>query len=388
MARNLKAQGLSPEHPAMRAAVEARDAAERAWRGAKDPVPASVRLARAQAKFDRAIELQGDAHNALLEYESQHREKLAALRAKLGEARDRVAERRRQLEDVQCEVGAEANAGRTSAEQGDAARQAHDAICGTVAPTLASLIDQLDSSTPAWSVLNGLLGTLSSTTTALEKAFSAPRRDAQRFDIADAGRDCEDEGDGGDDYGDASSDWSESHEVHGGDGGPATTGSGAAASGATGAAHGHATGGGDDMDTDDWWGGGGPNWGSATRWQECGHGKWARSASSWADSWEQEHGDPADGPAQPPAARRRLEPAPATPQDAGGATAAARRADEAALIEQRKQQHNSRLEGIVLAAIDAGIQPLTEMGEELHVLDPHQLDAWVAERFPEGVPKR
>ncbi len=62
--RQLKSQGLAPEHPAMRAAAEARDVAEKAWRDAKDPVPASVRLARAQAKLDRAIELQGESHRA------------------------------------------------------------------------------------------------------------------------------------------------------------------------------------------------------------------------------------------------------------------------------------------------------------------------------------
>ncbi len=388
VARNLKAQGLAPEHPAMRAAVEARDAAERAWRGAKEPVPASVRLARAQAKLDRAIELQGVAYSALLEYESQHREKQAALRAKLGDARDRVSERRKQLEDIQCEVGAEANGGRRAAEQGDAARQAHDAICSTVAPTLATLIDQLDTSTPAWSVLNGLLGTLSSTTAVLEKAFMAPKRDAQQFDIADTGRDCGDGGATGDDYGDANSEWSESHEVSGGGGNACAPAGGAAASGAIGEVPGRRAGGSDDMDTDDWWGEGGPSWGGTARWQECGHGKWARSADSWADSWELEHGHSADGPTQPPAARRRLDPAPATPQLAGGTTTAIAPVDEAALIEQRKRQHNARLEHIVLAAIDVGIQPLTETGEELCVLDPHQLDAWVAEKFPEGVPQR
>ncbi len=371
----------------MRAAVQARDAAERAWRGAKDPVPAPVRLARAQAKLDRAIALQGDSYNALVEYECQHRERLAALRAKLGEARERVAERRKQLEDIQCEVGAEANGGRGTAEQRDAARQAHDAICSTVAPTLATLIDQLDTATPAYTVLNGLLGTLSNTTAALEKAFAAPTRDTQRFDIGDTGRGRE-EGDMGDDYGDANSEWSESHEVYGDDGSAPAKGGGAPARNPTAEVRGREGGGGDDMDTDDWWGGGGPSWGGAARWQECGHGKWARSAGSWADSWEQEHDRTVDDPAQPPAARRRLEPAPATPQVAGGNATAPSPVDEAALIEQRKRQHSTRLEGIVLAAIDAGIQPLTEMGEELHVLDPHQLDAWVAERFPEGIPQR
>ncbi len=183
--RQLKSQGLAPEHPAMRAAGEARDAAEKAWREAKDPVPASVRLARAQAKLDRALELQGESHRALCEYEAQHKERLAALRTRLEEDRDRVRARRVQLEAVQAEVGAGANGGHCIAEQGAAAREVHTAICQTVAPTIAALVEQLDTSTPAWSVLNGLLGTLSTSTAVLEKAFT-PKQPAQVFNMADA----------------------------------------------------------------------------------------------------------------------------------------------------------------------------------------------------------
>ncbi len=33
-------------------------------------------------------------------------------------------------------------------------------------------------------------------------------------------------------------------------------------------------------------------------------------------------------------------------------------------------------------AIDAGVSPITPQGEELCMLDPQRLDAWVAEFFP------
>ncbi len=390
--RQLKAQGLAPQHPAMRAATEARDSAEKAWREAKDPVPAPIRLARAQTRLDRAIELQGEAHAALLEYEQSHREKLAALRAKLQEARERVATRREQLEDIQGEVGAGAQGGRSAAVHGAAAaKEVHDTICGTVAPTIAALVEQLDTSTPAWSVLNGLLGTLSTSSTTLEKAF-AHGRGAQRFDITDVA-----EGDAGDQQaegGDTCSEWSESHELpaegSAGRGGGAKGSATAVWATTTSNEPWHDTRDDCQMDTDGWGDDDGqdPYWGTASRWEACGHGKWTRSSTDWADSWEREHGRPSGAPEQPPAARRRLEPAPATPQGAGDKGEGGAPNDEARLIEQRKRQHAERLQLIIHAAIDAGVQPLTHAGEELQELDPHQLDAWVAEHLPESAVAR
>ncbi len=385
--RQLKAQGLPPHHPAMQAATQARDVAERAWREAKDPVPTPIRLARAHAKLDRALELQSEAHSALLDYERLHQEKLAALRAKLQEARERVATRREQLEDIQGEVGAEAQGGRGATAQGAAAaKEVHQTICGTVAPTIAALVEQLDTSTPAWTVLNGLLGTLSTSSATLERAF-AQGRGAQRYDIADAA----DNAAGGtqEDRRDSCSEWSESHELPGGGGTERNGGAGGGATTAWAPAGGGSWGGehGDDcMDTDEWGGSDyhDPYWGAASRWEACGHSKWTRAPTDWADAWEREHTRPAEAGEQPPAARRRLEPAPATPQLAGGKEGSQGPTDEAHLIEQRKRQHAERLQCIIQAAIDAGVQPLTQQGEELQFLDPHQLDAWVAEHLPEG----
>ncbi len=184
--RRLKGQGLAGEHPAMQAACAARDAAERSWREAKDPAPPAVRLARAQARLDRAIEIQSEAHRALCDYEKEHAEKLAALRSRLEEDRARVRTRRQQLEAIQEEVGAEGMGARVRARQGAAAKQVHTALCNTVAPTIAALVEQLDSSTPAWGVLNGLLGTLADSKSVLEKAF-VPGPAAQSYDIAGGG---------------------------------------------------------------------------------------------------------------------------------------------------------------------------------------------------------
>ncbi len=48
--KQLARQGLKPDHPAMVAACEARDEAERKWRGAKSPAPLATRLGWAQKK--------------------------------------------------------------------------------------------------------------------------------------------------------------------------------------------------------------------------------------------------------------------------------------------------------------------------------------------------
>ncbi len=360
--RRLKGQGLPATHPAMRAACDARDAAERAWRGAKEPPPAAVRLARAQAKFDRAVETRDESLRVLAEYKAAHEVRLAELHSRLDEDRARVSARREQLEAVQEEVGAEGHGGRTRAAKDDAAQQVHAALCGTIAPTIAALVDQVDASSPAWTALNGLLATLANSKHVLEQAFAKPRG-AQTFDIADGEGAA---GEVGTDKWEDVSDWSESHERA-----EAAQGSGADGEARAtpptahaGEAHDHS------MGSGYWWDSPNIGWGDGARWEERGHGKCARS--SWADSWEQER--EADGAAP---IRRRLEPSPAS----GAAAAPAGAVDEAAAAEQRKRQHAERVQRIVVAAIDAGVQPITASGEELQMLDPHALDAWVAENL-------
>ncbi len=372
--RRLKGQGLAGDHPAMQAACAARDSAEASWREAKEPVPAAVRLARAQARLDRAVEVQGEAHRALCDYEREHAERIAALRARLEEERGKVRIRREQLEAIQDEVGAEGRGARSRTRQGAAARQVHTALSNTVAPTIAALVEQLDSSTPAWGVLNGLLGTLADSQSVLERAFE-PDPAAQRFNIAGGEEDGGDGAEGGDDHWDVESEWSESHELVDGVG-TAPQGGKESSQWQT---QGH-DGGADDvpMDTEDWWGSPYPQWRGASRWQACGHGKWARS--NWADAYEQERAEDSAEDDPPPAARRRLESAPTK----GGASAGAAPPGETTEEDQRRRLHEGRIQRVVLAAIDAGIQPITPAGEDLQQLDARQLDEWIAVHFPAG----
>ncbi len=379
LVKRLRQQGLAPEHPAMLAACAARDEAERSWREAKDPTPVSVRLSRAQTKLDRARSLQAESRRAIIECEREHKERVAGLQSKVDGDMERVRLRRRQLEQVQAEVGAE-GLGRASIEQGEAVRQVHGAICNQLAPTIAALVEQLDSATPAWAALNGILGGLTTSKDLLEKAIS-PSPAAQTFNIGD--------GDGGGArtggaYADGEpwdgSEWSESHDL------PARGANSGIDEGQWG--HGYGAGrawppeqGDHPMDCGKWWDASHSQWSAGVRWQSCGHGKWSRE--SWADQSEEVWAEGGASAGQPAAARRRLEPAAATPAAATD-DATDSEATEAA---QRKKQHSERVSQIVLQAIDAGVQPLTSAGEELHMLDAHQLDAWVSEYFPAALPR-
>jgi hypothetical protein len=80
----------------------------------------------------------------------------------------------------------------------------------------------------------------------------------------------------------------------------------------------------------------------------------------------------------PPAARRRLEAAP-TPAAGGSATPLD---DGATDDERRRSEYEARVAQIVAQAIEAGVQPITSDGEELHLLAPNKLDEWVAANLP------
>ncbi len=377
--RRLRQQGLANSHPAMEAACKTRDDAEALWRGAKDPAPPAVRLSRMQAKLDRAVALQAESRQAIIELERAHKAKLAELQAKLDEDTERVRLRRRQLGEVQDEIAQGGNGGEARAKQGQAVQQVHAALSNTIAPTISALVDQLESSTPAWSILNGLLGTLSSSQTMLEEAM-ATKSTTQTFDIGDGtGVERGDDDEGDRDSG-STTDWSESHEMRdvrseAGLGNQAG-GQGDARAGAWPGNHDADQ----TMGAGGWWNISRADWDAGVRWQACGHGKWARSGASWADTWEDERAKEQEGSDQPAVARRRLEPAPqVVPSGTGGgdSSTGSTGADEA----RQRQQHEARVQQIVAAAIAAGVQPITGTGDDLRMLDANQLDAWAAENL-------
>ncbi len=379
LVKRLRQQGIAANHPAMVAACNARDEAERQWRGAKDPTPLSVKLARAQAKLDRAIVLQAEARQAILDHEKASAERLAVLQTRMDEDTARVRMRRRQLEETQAEMGTGGGGGRTVAAQGAAVKKVHGSICNEIAPALAALAEQVDTSAPAWTMLNSILSSLSSSQALLEQAI-APGG-TQAFDIGDAAE----AGDADDDEEWNGSEWSESHEVRGG--GTDAGGDPPRRDDPTSMDYDEA------MGSGDWWGGPGNQWRQGTRWESCGHGQWQQQQqrqqqqrrSSWADSWEEDQRLGASGEDQPAAVRRRLDPQGSQPTGDGGRAPPAPLVDEAVEEARRKQQHERRIAHVVQRAIDAGIQPLTESGEELQLLSADQLQAWVAAKFPMGL---
>ncbi len=377
---------LHAEHPAMVAACAARDAAEQSWRAAKEPAPLAIRLSRAQTKLDRAIELQSEVLDAKRALEEDFKAKMAAIFDKLEEHRCKVSERRRQLEAVQEEAGAMAPSG-IKKGGGDAIRRA----CGTlreVAPVVTLLAGQVDASSPAWQALNSILGSLQASQRLLEDAVGE-KRAAAKYDIGDGDR--------------SESAWSESHDLRAGC--ATTSGAIGAVGGGGGAAPQVDACGDQDMGTGNWWES--CHWRSQQpHWEEDGYGKWRRQ--DWADAWEAEqqqrppqqqhqpprppqqpqreaHGDDDNG--APSAKYRRqdegVQPAPPTPTPAELAAAAASSAcaEAARTAAEARRVHAERVATVVARAIDMGVQPLTQCGEELHMLDGDQLAAWVAENL-------
>ncbi len=385
--KRLGQQGLPADHPALAAACQARDSAERAWREAKDPTPLSVRLSRAQSKVDRAIALQADTRAAIQKLEAEYKAQLAVLEQKMAEDCDRVRMRRQQLEEVQAEAGAGGGgSGGVNRAGVDAARKVHSAMCNEMAPAVAALVEQVDSNSPAWQVLNGLLCQLATSQHELQQAFDPgatngqqqqgqrqqqPRPQPSTFDIGD-GRPNDQRADG------EGSEWSESHDLRGQVGtGTDDDGWGPWHYPPCDDAHDQP------MGSGEWWDE--PRWRAKARWHPSGYGQWTRS--SWADSWEEENlGE--DGADQGAAKHRRTqEPAPATTNDAETAVASGATSggeSEAAAAAARLRNFDERVAAIISRAIELGIQPLTDKGEELQLLTPGQLDEWVAAKMPLG----
>jgi hypothetical protein len=366
LVKRLRQQGVAADHPVMLAACLARDNAEQRWRGAKDPTPPSIKLGRAQAKLDRAISIQADSRRAILDHERTYKERLAVLQSKMDEDTERVRLRRQQLDAVQAELGAGASKGGATEEHGAAVRQVRDSISKEVAPTLLALAEQLDSSTPAWTMLNSVLSSLSSSQALLDKASGNGA--AQAFNIGD-GAEANDEANH---QGWEGSEWSESHELMDQN-----------SHEELGRGHGEL---GEERDqsmgSGYWWEDPDPGqqWQRSARWEARGHSKWHRA--NWADAWEQEREEEVACEDQPAAVRRRLGPCAGDPAEGGGAAAPTPKLDDAAEAAARMQQHASRVAQVVQLAIDKGVQPLSDAGEELQLLDPKQLADWVATKLP------
>ncbi len=388
--KQLAKQGISPEHPAMVAAIAARDVAEGKWRGAKTPAPLATRLGWAQRKLDRAISIQADTRQEMVALERQFNSSMAVLQERLAEDSERVSKRRQQLEAVQLEAGGGAPTQRVQGAQGEAVRRACNTLRQDVAPALAALAEQLGTGTDAWTSVNSILAKLAESQQVMDEAAEAT---TQKFDMAEdddlwseshdlqtGGNGHGDLADGGGEVGQqpAWQPWQPLHQQYQHQQDPQRPGCGASAQ------HG---GGGGAHSWEHWQS---VDWTAAPKWREQGHGQWTRA--SWADAWEceQREDEEMEEQAEPQHKHRRQGGA---AYDEGekqlgagvGSSLPAGQAGQAPPQGQSAdaaRQHSELLSRIVEASISAGVQPLTAAGEELHVLDFQQLTAWAAENLP------
>ncbi len=406
--KHLARQGLPEGHPALAAAVAARDAAEAAWRGAKPPAPATTRLKWAQSKLARALELAEATRAAIAKAEADHERLMVQLHDRRSDDAERVRKRQRAVEDIQSEIGG----GQPAARSGDGGAAAVLAACGSlcnaVGPELSALAERLPVGSEEWLAANKVLATLAESQRRVEEAagLQDDGEHPEAFDIGDAeDDDC--------DAMSETSQWSESHELcgQGGAGGPATLGGqppcqGNGADGV--AATGNVSEGGE-------WN----NWSQAqwhaTHWQTDRHGRWRRA--SWADQWEAEYTpstgwtagqgsgtaqhtrrdcDGRDDEACEPSAKHRRQQAsertteaegttvPATGDDAMAKTrapSAAATAGTPPAGQDGSADYARQVANIVEKAISMGIQPITDDGDELITLSPELLSRWVAEHL-------
>ncbi len=414
MVKWLEREGVAPEHPSMRAALAARDAAERSWRAARSPQPVGKRMGWAQARLDRALRQQERVVQELAIFDSE----VKAHRDKIGErllaAKARVSKQREALESLQEEAASLVLPTDKHGRGRQVCSQAADGIAAKVAPHLLELAAAVPAGTTAATKLAEVMGHIEAIQLQLrsvageggEPQGNRPpesRAPHQAFDIGD---------------GATSEAWSESHELDERCGGTSTAGAGKA-QGQT------------------------PN----LHWQTRGFGRWAKGSDTGAGSAAAEPAGggeaTAGGTAQLPGAAPLSQPCAATrgrtvdsaagvaamvgvdgigradddqstgqpaakarkgqtaedsedaaaavqhtrravecmAQQAAAASAAASTADAAALARQQMQAHAGAVAAVTNRAIAQGVQPVTVDGNDLIVLDAEELARWAAEHL-------
>ncbi len=414
MVKWLEREGVAPEHPSMRAALAARDAAESAWRASRSPQPVGKRMGWAQARLDRAIRQQGRVVQEMAIFDSEVKIQRDKIGERLLAARARVSKHREALEALQEEA---ANLVQSSGERGRGRQicsRVVDGITTTVAPHIMALAATIPEGTAAAAKLQELMGQIEAIQVQLRSVAEdgggphagehpEPRAPHQRFDIAD---------------GATSEAWSESHELDGhcADGSAAGAGS---ERGQPAETHWHTRGFGRWCKAADSGAaaasavaaGGGPSTlGAAASLtgeqampppRAAARGRTLDSATEGAAAEGAAGGDRDgnDQAAEPPAAKARKgqtaedsEDAAASvqqtrravegmAQQAAAASAAAGTMDATALARHQSQIHASTVAAVINQAIAQGVQPVTEDGTDLIVLGAEALARWAAENL-------
>ncbi len=405
LVKRLARQGLPEEHPALAAAYAARDEAEAAWRSAKQPAPIATRLKWAQDKLNRALEIQAATRAAVEHAEGEHRKLMAQLQDRLEADGDRVCKRRQAVEELQAEIGGGLPAGRRAGTS-MAVLEACGGLCNSVGHELVALAERLPDGSAEQLAANRVLSLLADSQRRVMEAAGYEEGGPQAYDIGDD--------DAVDETMSEASGWSEDHEVHG---------QGAATHEDTGGRSAQACDhGGGSAGVDVAIGGG--NWQrwddgkwNAPHWHTDRHGRWRRA--NWADQWEDEFPQEAgwaqgrqvssaqgtrrvedrhdEDTGEPSTKHRRqrasavdnamdVESADAPTATVGTGAASGAQATAAAVATAPATPttgpagaaaYERQVSDIVNKAINMGVQPLTDTGEDLVTLSPEQLARWV-----------
>ncbi len=168
--------------PALETLRRARDAAEGAWRGAKEPAPLPRRLAWAEAKLQKAEAALTRARYALDEFDADMEKQREILCARVREADEWYRWRQCQLDDVHAEAGERAT-GRNGGQENVAGEEVRQRIRGHMLPEVQAILEELQDGTAVHERLTLLAASLAD---AEQKLVGGDHGDGvQRFDMGD-----------------------------------------------------------------------------------------------------------------------------------------------------------------------------------------------------------
>ncbi len=193
--RDLERRGkLHRDDPALATLRAARDAAEQAWREAKEPAPLPTRMARAEAKLERAGAALSRARSAVDEFDEWADAHRSSLVERMVEADSWYRWRQRQLDDLHGEAGSRA-ADRCAEPVGKNA-MVSSRIQQEILPELQAVVDYVQGNPEIVQRLTHIAAGIESARRELEPQRAAA---AETYDIGDGETDDgrgDDDGDG------------------------------------------------------------------------------------------------------------------------------------------------------------------------------------------------
>jgi hypothetical protein len=143
--RNLGSKGgFASGGTALRALTEARDRAERAWRDAKPPAPLATRLARAEAKKERAAAALAKVRLAVDELDRQYDERRAELCRQVQTAESWYQWRRQQEEELLAEAAGGAPSRQRSTDDSGGGADVKERIRDHFLPQVQSIMEHVE----------------------------------------------------------------------------------------------------------------------------------------------------------------------------------------------------------------------------------------------------